>query len=142
MVKLLILIEKMKQNIRKVSKMALMGYKERAVKRGRIHRFAKWANEVYGVPFRTMYNKLKTNNVKTWEGAGIIRCMDEYGFHGRPEDLWSRCVRNKFCEFMETKQMSRMTVWRRFSANDFSELEMNGISATYRHWRENIDSIN
>ena len=140
MVKLQILAERMKENIRKVSKIALMGYRTGAVKRGRIHRFAKWTEMTYGVPFRTMYNKLKTNNVKIWEGAGIIRCMDEYGFHGKPGELWNRCVRNKFCEFMETKQMSRMTVWRRFAEDNFSELEMNGISATYRNWRENIDS--
>lgn len=142
MVKLLILKKRMKKNIRKMSKTALMGYKDSAVKRGRIHRFAKWAEATYGVPFRTMYNKLKTNTVKTWEGAGIVRCMDEYGFHGNPGDLWNRCVRNRFCEFMETKQMSRMTVWKRFGANDFNELEMNGISATYRHWRESMDSKN
>jgi uncharacterized protein YktB (UPF0637 family) len=40
---------------------------------------------------------------------------------------------------METKQMSHMTTYRRFGENDFNELELNGISATYRHWRENID---
>ena len=35
--------------------------------------------------------------------------------------------------------MSHMTTYRRFGANDFSKLELDGISATYRYWRENID---
>ena len=132
----------MKQNIRKVSKLALMGYKKRAVKRGRIHRFSKWIEQRYGIPWRTTYCKVREGRIKAGEGAGIEKCIREYGFKGSPKELWMSCTKNHFCDFMETKQMSRMTVWRRFSANDFSELEMNGISATYRHWRENIDSIN
>ena len=42
---------------------------------------------------------------------------------------------------MEERQMSRMTKWKRFSAHDFSELEIEGIRATYRYWPENIDSV-
>jgi hypothetical protein len=65
--------------------------------------------------------------------------MQEFGFYGSPGDLWQKCVKNKFADYMETKQMSHMTTYRRFGENDFNELELNGISATYRHWRENID---
>lgn len=131
----------MEQNVRKVAKTTICGGSRRAVKRGRIHRFAKWAEDRYGIPCRSMYEKIRRGRIKTWEGSGIARCMDDYGFHGNPGDLWNRCVRNKFCDFMEERQMSRMTTWKRFSANDFSELEMKGISATYRYWRENIDSL-
>lgn len=131
----------MEKTYRKVRKTRISTGSKRAVKRGRIHRFAKWTEDMYGIPWRSMYEKIRLGRIKTWEGSGIIRCMDDYGFHGNPDELWNRCVRNKFCEFMEEKQMSRMTTWRKFSANDFSELEMKGISATYRYWRENIDSI-
>ena len=101
MVKLQILDVRMKRNIRKVSKSALMGYRDSAVKHGRLHRFAKWAEETYGIYWRSMYEKLRHGRVKKWEGAGIIRCMDEYGFHGTPGELWSRCVKNRFADFMK-----------------------------------------
>lgn len=132
----------MEEKVRKVRKSRISTGAQRAVKRGRIHRFAKWAELEYGIPRRTMYEKLRRNRIKTWEGAGITRCMDDFGFHGTPSELWNKCIRNKFCEFMETRQMSRMTTWKRFSAGEFSGLEMNGISATYRYWRENIDTFN
>lgn len=132
----------MEKKIGKLRKTTIYGGSRRAVKRGRIHRFAKWTEDTYGIPWRKMYEKIRHGRIKTWEGCGIIRCMDEYGFHGNPCDLWNRCVRNRFCDFMEERQMSRMTTWKRFSAGDFSELEMKGISATYRYWRENVDSLN
>ena len=129
----------MKENIVKVRKSRISTGSHRAGRRGRVHRFAKWAEEVYGISWISIYDKLKKNRVKTWEGAGIIRCMQEFGFYGSPGDLWQKCVKNKFADYMETKQMSHMTTYRRFGENDFNELELNGISATYRHWRENID---
>jgi hypothetical protein len=129
----------MKESIVKVRKSRISTGSHCAVRRGRVHRFAKWAEEVYGISWISMYDKLKKNRVKTWEGAGIIRCMQEFGFYGSPGDLWQKCVKNKFADYMETKQMSHMTTYRRFGENDFNELELNGISATYRHWRENID---
>ena len=130
----------MKENVRKVRKTRISTGAHHAVKRGRIHRFSIWIEEVYGIPFRSIYEKMRQKRIKKWEGAGIIRCMDEYGFHGNPEQLWLRVKRNTFCDFMETKQMSRMTVWKRFGENNFTELEMNGICATYKYWRENVDS--
>lgn len=123
-----------------MSKKRIYTYRTNAVKRGRLHRFSKWVEQTYGVSWITMYDKLKKNRVKTWEGAGISKCLAEYGFHGNPRDLWNKCKRNLFCDFMESKQMSRMTVWRRFAANDFSKLEMDGIQATYKQWREEIDN--
>lgn len=129
----------MKESIVKVRKSRISTGSHCAVRRGRVHRFAKWAEEVYGISWISIYGKLKKNRVKTWEGAGIIRCMQEFGFYGSPGDLWQKCVKNKFADYMETKQMSHMTTYRRFGENDFNELELNGISATYRHWRENID---
>ena len=129
----------MKESIVKVRKTRISTGSHRAVRRGRVHRFAKWAEEVYGISWISIYDKLKKNRVKTWEGAGIIRCMQEFGFYGSPGDLWQKCVKNKFADYMETKQMSHMTTYRRFGENDFNELELKGISATYRHWRENID---
>lgn len=129
----------MKESIVKVRKSRISTGSHCAVRRGRVHRFAKWAEEVYGISWISIYDKLKKNRVKTWEGAGIIRCMQEFGFYGSPGDLWQKCVKNKFADYMETKQMSHMTTYRRFGENDFNELELNGISATYRHWRENID---
>lgn len=131
----------MERTYRKVKKTRITTGSKHAVKRGVIHRFAKWAGNRYGIPWRSVYEKIRKGRVKAWEGSGIIRCMDEYGFHGSPDELWDRCVRNKFCDFMEERQMSRMTTCRKFSTSDFSELEMKGISATYRFWRENIDSI-
>lgn len=129
----------MKESIVKVRKSRISTGSHCAVRRGRVHRFAKWAEEVYGISWISIYDKLKKNRVKTWEGAGIIRCMQEFGFYGSPGDLWQKCVKNKFADYMETKQMSHMTTYRRFGENDFNELELKGISATYRHWRENID---
>lgn len=129
----------MKESIVKVRKSRISTGSHCAVRRGRVHRFAKWAEEVYGISWISIYDKLKKNRVKTWEGTGIIRCMQEFGFYGSPGDLWQKCVKNKFADYMETKQMSHMTTYRRFGENDFNELELNGISATYRHWRENID---
>ena len=129
----------MKESIVKVRKSRISTGSHCAVRRGRVHRFAKWAEEVYGISWISIYDKLKKNRVKTWEGAGIIRCMQEFGFYGSPGDLWQKCVKNKFADYMETKQMSHMTTYRRFGKNDFNELELNGISATYKHWRENID---
>lgn len=129
----------MKESIVKVRKSRISTGSHCAVRRGRVHRFAKWEEEVYGISWISIYDKLKKNRVKTWEGAGIIRCMQEFGFYGSPGDLWQKCVKNKFADYMETKQMSHMTTYRRFGENDFNELELNGISATYRHWRENID---
>ena len=126
--------------IKKMPKVRISTYRASAVKRGRVHRFSKWAGDTYGMPWRSMYEKLRRNRIKTWEGAGIIRCMSEYGFHGNPGELWDKCKRNQFCDFMFAKQMSRNTVWKRFSANDFSELELNGIQATYKRWREEIDT--
>ena len=129
----------MKESIVKVRKSRISTGSHCAVRRGRVHRFAKWAEEVYGISWISIYDKLKKNRVKTWEGAGIIRCMQEFGFYGSPGDLWQKCVKNKFADYMETKQMSHMTTYRRFGENDFNELELKGISTTYRHWRENID---
>ena len=129
----------MKESIVKVRKSRISTGSHCAVRRGRVHRFAKWAEDVYGISWISIYDKLKKNRVKTWEGAGIIRCMQEFGFYGSPGDLWQKCVKNKFADYMETKQMSHMTTYRRFGENDFNELELKGISATYRHWRENID---
>ena len=129
----------MKESIVKVRKSRISTGSHCAVRRGRVHRFAKWAEEVYGISWISIYDKLKKNRVKTWEGAGIIRCMQEFGFYGSPGDLWQKCVKNKFADYMKTKQMSHMTTYRRFGENDFNELELKGISATYRHWRENID---
>lgn len=129
----------MEEKTRKVRKTTINGRSFRAAKRGRVHRFAKWVEENHGVPFRSMYAKLRNRRVKTWEGAGIVRCMDEFGFHGTPGELWNKCIRNRLCEFMEEKQMSRATVWKRFGADDFTELELKGIAAMYRYWREKID---
>lgn len=129
----------MEEKTRKVLKTTINGRSRRAAKRGRAHRFSKWVEGAYGIPYRSMYEKLRHGRIKTWEGAGIIRCMDDFGFHGTPEELWQRCVRNRFCEFMEERQMSRATVWKRFGAADFSSLEMEGISAVYRRWRREID---
>lgn len=130
----------MTEHSKKVRKTTISGGSHHAVKRGRIHRFAKWTEEFYGIPFRGMYEKLRRGKIKKWESVGITRCLQEYGFHGSPGELWNVCIRNKFCAYMETRQMSRMTTWKRFSANDFSELEMNGIRETYIYWRTNIDS--
>lgn len=129
----------MKESIVKVRKTRISTGKHRAVRRGRVHRFAKWVEAEYGVSWFSVYDKLRKNRIKTWEGSGIIRCMDEFGFHGTPEELWRKCVKNRFVEFMETRQMCRATTYRRFKENTFNELELNGISATYRYWRENID---
>lgn len=129
----------MEKRIKKVRKTLIFKGSRHAVKRGRMHRFAKWAKQEYGISFMTVYEKLRRHRIKPWEGAGIIRCMHEFGFHGRPDDLWGKCVKNKLYDFMKTKGMCRVVVKERFSSNNFSELEMKGYSDTYRNWRENID---
>lgn len=132
----------MEQKVRKVRKSRISTGSHCAVKRGRMHRFAKWVEDVHGVPFRGMYEKLRGGRSKGWEDIGISRCMDEYGFHGTPTDLWNKCVRNRFCEFMETKGMSRMTTWKKFSAGEFTELEMRGIQDIYKFWHHNVETKN
>ena len=129
----------MNKNVKKVPKMRISTYIGNAVKRGRVHRFSKWAEDRYGIQWRTMYEKLRRGRVKTWEDVGIIRCMDEFGFHGTPDDLWGKCIKKQFCNFMETKQMCYATTWKRFSKNDFTEIELEGISSIYQYWKSNID---
>ena len=132
----------MKGNVRKVRKTTIYSGAHNDEKRGLIHRFAKWVEDMYGIPFRSTYDKLRENRIKEWEDVGIAQCMNEYGFIGTPGDLWKKCARNTFCEFMAAKQMSRMTVWKRFGADNFNGLEIIGIKNAYCRWKENIEPNN
>lgn len=117
-------------------------YRVHAVKRGRTHRFAKWCEQEFNIPWQTIYTKIRSRRIKLWEMNGITSCIQEFGFQGSPNELWGNCVKNQFCDFMNDKQMSRMTVWRRFSANDFTKIEMDGFRRTYTFWVERIESKN
>lgn len=130
----------MEENVRKIRKSRISKGMRGAVRRGRLHRFSKWTELTYGIPWRSMYEKMRRGRIKLWERQGITECMKEYGFEGKPQELWDTCGRNHFAAFMEKRQMSRMTVWRKFSTGDFSELEMEGISTIYRKWRGMTDS--
>ena len=44
-----------------------------------------------------------------------------------------------FAEFMSTKGMSRGTLWKRVSADNWTALELKGIKATYDWWLENVE---
>lgn len=129
----------MEGSVRKVRKSRISTGMHGAVKRGRIHRFSKWVEKTYGLKWQTMYEKLRRRRIKRWELEGLTACMEAFGFHGSPSELWNKCKRNAFSDFMESMQMSRNTVWKRFSADDWTELELRGVRSIYRMWMQNCE---
>lgn len=129
----------MAEKLRKVRKSRISTGAHSAVKRGRIHRFSKWCDNSFEIYWRTVYNKMRTHRMKPWEVEGITGCMDRYGFHGSPLDLWNKCRRNHFAEFMEGLGMSRRTLRKRFAADDWNTLELQGVKATYEWWLKNVE---
>lgn len=134
----------MEENIRKVSKIRISTYKDSAVKRGRIHRFAKWCSKKYGISWRGIYETFRGSNTSLWKWEGMESCVREFDprHRGKVGKVWDSCVRNRFVDFMATKGMSRMTVWKRFTADDWNRIELKGIRATYEWWLENVELKN
>ena len=131
----------MEENIRKVSKIRLLAYSDSAVKRGRIHRFAKWCSDQYDISWRGIYESFRGSNTSAWKWDGIEKCIQE--FHSSDYEntgkFWNECKKNKFAEFMKEKGMSRGTLWKRFGADDWNRLELKGIKASYEWWLEHVE---
>ena len=130
----------MEKNIRKVSKVRISTYQDSAVKRGRAHRFARWCSKMYGISWRGVYENLRRTHASAWKWEGISSCLKEFcpEHEGTAAQLWQQCTRNRLADFMATKGMSRMTVWKRFGADDWKPLELQGIRTAYRWWSENV----
>lgn len=125
-------------NIKKVSVIRLKEYKDSAVKRSKIYHFALWCADKYHISPRGIYEKLRRGRTKRWEWEGIENCVREYkpGWDGDLKRFWdeqerSRCI---FSVFMEDKDMSYSTVWKRFSKPGFSEIEMRGLRSLYKEY--------
>lgn len=133
----------MKENVRKVRKTRINTGTYNAVKRKKVHRFARWCEQQYGTNWRGIYENFRTNIFKAWKWEGIQNCIRQFDpeFIGTPAELWASVKRNAFCEFMDTKNMSRMTTWRRFSADDWTDLELVGIRDVYSCWIKEYESV-
>lgn len=128
----------MKENIRKVKKSRIYTGLHGAVKRGEFMRFSRWCDHRYGTRWRGIYENFRMGVFKRWKWEGIESCIREFcpGFEGKPEDLWAIAKKSHLCDFMGKKDMSRMTVWKRFTAGDWTELELRGIRSVYQEWKE------
>ena len=131
----------MEENIRKVSKMRISTYRDIAVKRGRVHRFSKWCAQKYKTSWRGIYESFRDSNTPLWKIEGMENCVREFkpSHKGSLRMFWKKCVKNRFAEFMVEKNCSRVTLWKRFQANDWNELEKKGIKAIYHYWLENVE---
>lgn len=131
----------MANRIRKVSKMALMGYSTTAVKRGRVHRFSKWCAERYNMSWRGIYECFRKSNTPLWKLEGMENCVREFNpsHEGSLRMFWESCVKNHFAEFMVRKNCCRGKLWKKFQADDWNELERKGIKAMYHYWLENVE---
>lgn len=131
----------MEENIRKVSKIRLLAYTDSAVKRGTIHRFAKWCAERYNISWRGIYESFRGANTSEWKREGMINCIKEFNpeHQGSLKDFWDGCSKNKFADFMISKGICRNTLWKKFSTDNWTELEVKGIKAIYQYWLENVE---
>lgn len=131
----------MEENIRKVPKVRLLAYADSAVKRGRVHRFSKWCAGKYKMSWRGVYESFRGLNTPLWKVEGMENCVKEFNpkHKGSLRKFWKGCVKNRFAEFMEQKDICRSTLWKRFQANDWTPLEKKGIKATYEWWLENVE---
>lgn len=131
----------MEENIRKVSKMRLLAYADGAVKRGRVHRFSKWCAERYNMSWRGIYENFRSVPPLRWKWEGMESCVREFrpGHKGTLKDFWNSCTKNHFVEFMKDKDISRGTLWKKFDADNWTDLEKKGIKATYEWWLENVE---
>lgn len=132
----------MKRNVRKIPRIRISTYVVSAAKRGRIHRFSKWCAERYGISWRGVYESFRGSNTPLWKREGIVSCIKEYdsGKAGlSPCEFWNLCTRSRFSDFMSTKQMCRSVVWKRFTADDWNELELQGIRNVYQDWLKNVE---
>ena len=131
----------MEKNIRKVSKIRIYTYRDGAVKRGKLHRFARWCANEYGISWRGVYENLRSSGTSEWKWKGLTSCLKEFSpeHEGDAARVWDNCTRNRLAEFMTERGMSRMTVWKRFGANDWTPLELNGLKNTYEWWISNMD---
>ena len=131
----------MEESLRKVPKMRLLAYAGVAVKRGRVHRFAKWCAKKYNISWRGIYESFRGSNTSDWKWEGMHACVQEYDprYKRYSKKFWEECKKNMFAEFMSTKGMSRGTLWKRVSADSWNALELKGIKATYNWWLENVE---
>lgn len=74
----------------------------------------------------------------------MMNCVREFnpGYDGTLYEFWQKCTKNHFAEFMATKGICRNTLWKKFTANNWSELEQNGIKGMYHYWLNNVEKSN
>ena len=134
----------MKENIRKIKKSAICGGPHSAVKRGRAHRFSKWCAERYNISWRGVYENLRHTDPLRWKWEGMDSCVKEFcpEHNGTLREFWNGCKKNHFVEFMKDKDICRMTLWKKFNDDQWTELERKGIRSMYRYWLENVEPKN
>lgn len=131
----------MEENVRKVSKVRLLTYTDGAVKRGTAHRFAKWCSEKYNISWRGVYESFRGSNTSEWKKEGMFHCVQEFDpeYGGTLKEFWKNVQKNRFADFMNQKGICRNTLWKKFTADDWTELELKGIKAMYQYWLENVE---
>ena len=134
----------MEGNIRKMSRIRISTYQNAAVKRGHVYRFCCWCSQAYGEKWRGLYENFRMGLFKRWKWEGIENCMREYDpeFRGTIREFWCKHKSNRFYDYMSRKDMSRMTTYRRFNADDFTDFEFKGIRKVYTEWQERNNSQN
>ena len=131
----------MEKNIVKVRKSRISTGSHNAVRRGRIHRFAKWCGERYNISWRGIYENFRGVEPKGWKWEGMESCIKQFcpEHEGAPKEFWNSCTKNHFVEFMNSKDISRMTLWKKFDADEWTELELKGIRHMFFFWLENVE---
>lgn len=106
--------------------------------------FTRFLIREYGLNIQTVYGKLRRSLVKEWELEGIANCIVAFqpDYEGNIYVFWEQCRKTDFCRFMETKGISENTVRKRFTLQNFSELEVIGLNAAYERFKEESGTEN
>lgn len=106
--------------------------------------FTRFIARKYRMNIQTAYGKLRRCLVKEWELEGIINCILGFqaDYKGNIYDFWGHCKKMEFCRYMETKGMSENTVRKRFTLQNFSLLELEGLDTAYERFKSETDIAN
>lgn len=119
--------------------MGLSPYKELSLERCKFVYLSRYMKEHYGIPFSTMYNKLRSSKVKRWEWMGIENCIRDYmpDYSGKLDEFWNMVPgRWKFIDYMTERGMSAMTVYRYFGEFKFKNWEVIGLARIVEDWKK------
>lgn len=123
-----------------MSKIRRSTYKRLAVKRKMLYQFSFWCADKYGISPRGIYEKLRRGRTKIWEWEGILNCIKQHEpeWEGTAKEFWDSHPHSSFATFMGTKQMSWVTVWKKFEEDNWSDMEVRGIKNVYREYRSTL----